>query len=180
MPIWYKCTPFGNHSTFQFNGKICVYLSKFCTDLPTNSGKALNTSMTRCQPDPQTPRYPYLNWSLEKKLCFTKNVQMGDVSSSNFSQASPGPGWLVYIKQTFCMCLCPSFKHKPLNQSPPNFAQTSTPTWGGFLKQVSPGQPDPLTPGYPKLQNLEKNFALQKCIKFFPRTPLGPGWLVSQ
>jgi len=35
---------------------------------------------------------------MEKKLCFTKNVQMGDFISINFCWAVSGPGWLVYIK----------------------------------------------------------------------------------
>jgi len=47
-------------------------------------------------PDPPslTPGHPKLqnlNRSWEKKPCFTKNVQMGQVSSSNFSRAAPGP-----------------------------------------------------------------------------------------
>jgi len=65
--------------------------TKFCTDLLTNSGKLLNTTMTP-QPDPLTPGYPKLqnlSRSQEKKLCFTKNVQMGDFSSLNFSLAAP-------------------------------------------------------------------------------------------
>jgi len=34
------------------------------------------------------------NGSRERKLCFTKNVQMGDVSSTNYSLVALGPGWL--------------------------------------------------------------------------------------
>jgi len=36
-----------------------------------------------------------LSRSREKKHCFTKNVQKGDLISLNFSQAVPGPSWLV-------------------------------------------------------------------------------------
>jgi len=57
--------------------------AKFCTDLHTNSGKVLNTSMTlptrTC--DPRYPKLQNLNRSPEKKLCFAKIVQMGDLIS---------------------------------------------------------------------------------------------------
>jgi len=43
------------------------------------------------QPDPGHPKLQNLNRSLEKKLCFAKNVQMGDLISLNFSQAELGP-----------------------------------------------------------------------------------------
>jgi len=63
-------------------------------------------------------------------------------------------------------------------QSLPNFARTSTPTQGRLLRQVWPRQPDPLTMGYPKLQNhWRKNFALQKMHSFSRAVPC-PGWLV--
>jgi len=57
-------------------------------------------------------------------------------------------------------------------QSQPNFVPTSSPTQGRFLTQVWPHQSNPVTPGYPNLQNLnrsqEKNFALQKMHQIFP------------
>jgi len=58
--------------------------TKFCTDLPTNPGMVLSTSMTASTrpPDPRVPQTPKY------------------VSSSNFSRAAPGPGWLV------CYILC--------------------------------------------------------------------------
>jgi len=64
--------------------------TKFRTDLPANSGKVLNTSMTPPTRPPDTgyPKLQNLNWSLEKKLSITKKVQMDDVSSSNFSRAN--------------------------------------------------------------------------------------------
>jgi len=66
----------------------------------------------------------------------------------------------IYIYKTDCLYLCtylyPSFTGEPPDQSSPNFAQTSAPTQGWFLAQAWPRQPDPRTPGYPKL------------IKFFP------------
>jgi len=64
--------------------------TKFCTDLPTNSGKVLSTSIT-----PTTrPLDPGVPQTL-KPLCNVKCP--GHVSSSNFSRAAPGPGWLVCI-----------------------------------------------------------------------------------
>jgi len=53
--------------------------TKFCTDLPTNPGMVLSTIITAPTrpPDPRVPQTPK------------------DVSSSNFSWAVPGPGWLV-------------------------------------------------------------------------------------
>jgi len=90
-----------------------------------------------------------LGWSL---LAFRKHIEI-----------------YKYIKDCLylCMNLCPSFTCKPLDQSQPNSAQTSTPTRERFLTQVWPRQPYPLTLGYPKLQNLyrsleKKIFALQK------------------
>jgi len=71
--------------------------TKFCTDLPTNSGKVLNTSMTpQTLPlDPGVPQTSKPKWVMgEKTLC--------NVSSSNFSRAAPGPGWLVYYKSKIC------------------------------------------------------------------------------
>jgi len=61
--------------------------TKFCTDLPTNPGMVLSTSMTAPTrpPDPRVLQTPK------------------DVSSSNFSRAAPGPGWLVYIRETVCI-----------------------------------------------------------------------------
>jgi len=55
--------------------------------------------------------------------------------------------------------------HKP-DQSPSYFAfaQTSTPTWGRFLTQVWPRQPNPLTLGYPRLQNLSRSLEKKLCI----------------
>jgi len=86
--------------------------AKFCTDLPTNSRKLLNTSMTPpTQPlDPGVLQNP--NGSRERKLCVTQNVEMGDVSSLNFFQAAPGPGWLVKNKKMNSIDLVKS--HMPL------------------------------------------------------------------
>jgi len=82
---------------------LCMYLfhkrtaqpisTKFCTDFHTNTGKVLNTSMT-CQSNPLTPGYPKLqnlSRSLEKKLCFWKNVQRGDLISLKKFPVSAGP-----------------------------------------------------------------------------------------
>jgi len=73
------------------------------------------------------------------------------------------------------MYLCNSFIRKPPDQSPPNFAQTSTPTQGRFFAQAWPRQPDFRTPGYPKWVTGEKTLCNVKCpvgwrklIKFFP------------
>jgi len=47
-------------------------------------------------PDSWVTQTPKPQQITGKKLCFTKNVQMGDLISLNFSRATPGPGWLVY------------------------------------------------------------------------------------
>jgi len=76
--------------------------TKFCTDLPANSGKVLNTSMTPpTQPlDPGVPQTSKPKWVRgEKTLC--------NISSANFSWAAPGPGWLVPHKaQVQCKKSC--------------------------------------------------------------------------
>jgi len=102
------------------------------------------------QPDPPDPRVPQTP---------------KDVSSSNLSRAAPGPGWLVYIYKTDCLYLCPLFTPEPPDQSPPNFAQTSPPTWGRFLTQAWPCQPNPWTPGYPKLLNPNGSRERKLCVK---------------
>jgi len=48
------------------------------------------------------PKLQNLNKKLEKKLCFTKNAQMGDLISLNFFRAVPGLGWLVRFKSLIC------------------------------------------------------------------------------
>jgi len=69
--------------------------------------------------------------------------------------ASPaGLGQYIYISKSDCLYLCPLFTPELLGQSPPNFEQTSPPTQGRFLTQAWPCQPNPWTPGKPKLQNL--------------------------
>jgi len=42
--------------------------------------------------------YPVPGVPQTPKLCFTKNVQVGDLISLNFFRAAPGPSWLVNIK----------------------------------------------------------------------------------
>jgi len=72
------------------------------------------------------------------------------------------------------MYLCLLFMYEPPDQSPPNFAQTSTPIQGRFLTQVWPRQPDPLTPNSKTLADhwsFTKNVQmgdLPNLIKFFP------------
>jgi len=86
--------------------------------------------------------------------------------------------YLIYIYKSYCLYLCPLFTPEPPDQSPPNFAQTSTPTQGRFLTQAWPRQPDPWTPGYPnsktKKSHGRENLYGVKCpdgwlnlIKFF-------------
>jgi len=58
-----------------------------------------------------------------------------------------------------------SFTCQPPDQSPPNFVQTFTPNQGKFLTQVWPRLPNPLTLGYPKLQNLSRS-TLEKKLCF--------------
>jgi len=38
---------------------------------------------------------------MEKKLCFTKNVHIGELISLNLSRTAPGPGWLVNYEIQF-------------------------------------------------------------------------------
>jgi len=68
----------------------------------------------------------------------------------------------------------PSFTSKLPDQSPSNFAQTSTPTQGRFLTQVWPCQPNLLTPGYPKLQNHSRSQEKKLC--FIKNVQMG--WLI--
>jgi len=74
----------------------------------------------------------------------------------------------IYVKQTVWMYLWPIFMHEQQDQSPSNFVQISAPTQRRFLIQVWPCQLNPLTPGYPKLQNLNrsrrKNFVKHKMF----------------
>jgi len=80
------------------------------------------------------------------------------------------------------MYLWPSLTSDLPDQSKLNFARASPPTQGRFLTEVWPCQPDPLTPGYPKLQNLnrslEKKTLLYKNVLNFSRAASAPGWLV--
>jgi len=93
----------------------------------------------------------------------------------------------IYIYKSDCLYLCPSFTLKLPYQYPPNFVQTSPPTQGRFLTQVSPCQPNSLSPGYPKLQNLSRSRAKKLCVMqnvqmgtlkiFLSCAALGLGWL---
>jgi len=79
----------------------------------------------------------------------------------------------IYIKQTVCMYLHPSFTRKPPDQSPPNFALTSTPTWGKVLNTSMTLLTQPPIPGVPhtpkpKQITGEKTLLYKICIKFFP------------
>jgi len=57
-------------SVSLFHVQTAVSIStKFCTDLHTNSGKVFNNPLI-----PGYSKLQNLNKSLEKKLCFTKNV----------------------------------------------------------------------------------------------------------
>jgi len=73
------------------------------------------------------------------------------------------------------MYLCPSFTPEPPDQSPPNCVQTSTPT------QETHVWPYPLTPGYPKLQNLSRSGEKKLCFTNnalnFSRAAPGHGWI---
>jgi len=73
----------------------------------------------------------------------------------------------LYIKQTVCTCLptlcmylCPSFTCQP----PPNFGQTSTPTWGRFLTQVLLLHLVTRGRMYCKLQNLSRSWEKKLCF----------------
>jgi len=141
--------------------------------ISTNSGKVLITSMTPpiWPLDPEVPQtLKPKRVTREKTLCNIKYPD-GWRKLIKFFPGSTGPGWIgfQYIKD--CLYLWPSYTCEPTNQSPPNFVQTSTSK--RFLTQVWPRQSDPLTPGYPKLQNLnrsleKKTLFYKKCIKFFP------------
>jgi len=89
--------------------------AKFCTDLHTNLGKVLNTSMTSLTLG--YSKLQNLSRSLEKKLCFTKNAL-------NFLLAELGLDWLAFIYIKDCLYLCPSFTRELPYQPPPNFEQT--------------------------------------------------------
>jgi len=67
--------------------------------------------------------------------------------------------------------LCTLFMPKPPDQSPPNFAQASTPTQGRFLTQAWPCQPNPWTQGYLKLQN--PNASREKKLCFTKNVQMG-------
>jgi len=72
--------------------------TKFCTDLHTNSGKVLNTSMTpQTRPlDPRVPQTPKpKRVTGEKTLCNVKCSDGYPYTIKLISQAVPGPGWLV-------------------------------------------------------------------------------------
>jgi len=169
--------------------------TKFCTDLPTNSEKVLKTSVTH-QLYPWTQGYPTLqnqNGSLEKKLCFTKNVQMGDVCSSNFSRAAPGPGWLVFYiyRRSDCLYWC-TYMY-------PFHAQTARPISTKFCtdlpansgKVLNTSVTPPTWPPGPQGTPNSKTWSLEKKLCFtqnvqmgdvsssnFSRAAPGPGWLV--
>jgi len=95
----------------------------------------------------------------------------------------------IYIYKRDCLYLCPSFTREPPYQSPPNFAQTSTPTQGRILTQVWPRQPKPPDPGVPQTpkpkQIMGEKLCFTKSIQMgdlvsfkFSRAVPGPGWLV--
>jgi len=113
--IWSNESTFINFSMYKsnktregamFNVTSCMSLfhprtakpisAKFCTDLHTNSGKGLNTSMTLpiWPPDFRVPQTPNPKQVTGEKLCFSKNAL-------NFSRAAPGPGWLVTYNDCF-------------------------------------------------------------------------------
>jgi len=125
-------------------------------NLPTNSGKVLNTSMTppTWPLDHGLPQTPKPKWvTREETLC---NVKCPDgwcklIKFFPGSAVAQLAGISIYIKQTVCTYPCPFFTPEPPDQTPPNFAQTSPPTQGRFLAQAWPHQPNPWTPGYPKL-----------------------------
>jgi len=76
--------------------------TKFCTDLPTNSGKILNTVMI-----PPTPKPKRVTG--EKTLCNVKCSDGYPYTIQLISQAAPVPSWLVYIKRQFVptyVCTC--------------------------------------------------------------------------
>jgi len=59
----------------------------------------------------------------------------------------------LYIYKSDClylMYLCPLFTPEPQDQSPPNFAQTSSPIQGRFLTQTWPCTTLPLNPRVPQ------------------------------
>jgi len=68
-------------------------LRQICTDLHTNSGKVLKTSLTppTQPPDPGVPQTPKPKQNTREKLYFTKNALY-------FSRTAPDPGWLVFNK----------------------------------------------------------------------------------
>jgi len=49
--------------------------------------------------DPGVPKAPKPKQITGEKTLLYKNVQMGDMSSLNFSRLAPGPGWLVVHKR---------------------------------------------------------------------------------
>jgi len=70
--------------------------TKFCTDLPTNSGKVFNTSMTpqtRALDPGQTPKPKWV--MVEKTLCNVKCPDGYPFAVQLISRAAPGPGWPV-------------------------------------------------------------------------------------
>jgi len=73
--------------------------TKFCTDLPTNSGKVLNTS-TAMPTQPLVPGVPQFlkpKWVTEEKTLCNKKCPDGYLSTIYLiSQAALGPGLLVY------------------------------------------------------------------------------------
>jgi len=77
----------------------------------------------------------------------------------------------MYIKQTVCMYLCPSFMRQLPDQYPSNFVQTSTPTQGRLLTQIWPRQSDPWPQGIPNSKTYtdhwRKTLLYKKCLKFF-------------
>jgi len=180
--------------------------TKFCTDLPTNLGKVLYTTMalpTR-PPDPgPKPKQITGEKTLLKKKCPDRSCRLtkfftGSVwawlASLRININPPLPqikiyhlidpfsltfnilcliftirenytgSWFINVYQRDYLYLCPTFKCSPLDQSPTNFAQTSTSTQGRFLTQVWHCQPDPLTSGYPKLQNLNRSMEKKLCV----------------
>jgi len=111
--------------------------TKFCTDLPTNPGMVLSTSMTppTLPLDPGVPQTPK------------------DVSSSNFSGAAPGPGWLViYIYKSECLYLPMSPFHARTARPISIKFCMDLPTNSGKVLNTSMTLPiQPLDPGNPIL-----------------------------
>jgi len=73
---------------------------KFCTDIPANSGKVLNTSRTppTCPPDPVLPQTPKPKQITGEKTMLYKKCPDGSHKLIKFFLGSAGPIWLVINK----------------------------------------------------------------------------------